>query len=120
MKTMKGLVAVLGASLSFVVPGHVAHADPTPYDVAADTAFLQLLWDRGMSYVPPSNLAGGSRLIGVGRYVCYLVDHGANSASIDQYVAANMNYQADSIELPIFEALSIRTFCPPTPADRSW
>jgi hypothetical protein len=59
-------------------------------------------------------------LIASGRYVCFMVDRGAAHEAITNYVADSQGYGPDDMYTNTFAALSIRTFCPPTPADRSW
>ena len=57
-------------------------------------------------------------LIESGRTVCSFVIKGVSDETIKKYLWVKYD-QADMWNT-VFMALSIRTFCPPTPADRSW
>ncbi|KUI23431.1 hypothetical protein AU193_01395 [Mycobacterium sp. GA-1285] len=100
----------------------VANADPGEDAAAANAVFISLLTERGMySPAQESGPYTAQYLIKTGRYVCQYVDQGMPLEQIQGgIVRSGTGWEPDDLRNTIFAALSIRTFCPPTPSDRSY
>ncbi|MCV7259586.1 DUF732 domain-containing protein [Mycobacterium shimoidei] len=106
--------AVLLASGTVVAPS--AHAWPD--ESMLDLYFLKLLGERGMINMGNEDALTTS----TGKIVCTLVDGGFSQQYIENQIMTFMDYgPADTdIRTSVFEALAIRTYCPPTINDASW
>ena len=100
--------------ICMIASAPVATGDPS-YEAMADNAFIKILAEDAMM-IQPYDVGD---LITSGRGVCHWVDSGASSGDVDNYVHA-VNQNKTDLWVARFEAISIRTFCPPTPEQRSW
>ena len=117
----RGVVLVALALACAVATNPVAMASPEEdldaTDVAADAAFIYLLDERRMldRFFDDEKSA-----IAAGRAVCDMADRNFPMRVINSVTGGLLDLPADNPGVSIFEALSIRTFCPPSPEDRSY
>lgn len=86
-------------------------------DVAANAAFIYLLKERRMY---DRFFSSEKSATSAGRAVCDMTAKSMPIEVVDSVTGRILGLPADNAGVGIFEALSIRTFCPPSPAERSY